>query len=79
MNCPQCIAADAEPTRNEFRNGCLSCQARALAVTRVDQLGRTQALAAIAQVFGEQAQEGEAMVREWLGKMRQARAGKVPM
>lgn len=73
MNCAACTDAQSDPTRDEFANGCLSCQARALAVTRVDQLGRTQALAAIAQVFGEQAQEGESMVREWLGKMRQRR------
>lgn len=40
-------------------------------MTRVDLLGKTKALEAIGKVFKDNAEEGERMVREWLGRMKQ--------
>lgn len=64
-----------KPTTARLQDGCESCQARALAVTRVDLLGRTRANEAIAKVFGDRAQRGEQLVRQWLQRLKQAEAG----
>lgn len=75
MTCDACTRAMENPTTARMLDGCDGCRARALAVTRVDLLGRKQALEAIAKVFGAQAQRGEQLVREWLQRIKQAEAG----
>lgn len=75
MNCEACTRAMEKPTTARMQDGCDGCKARALAVTRVDLLGRKQAMEAIAKVFGDQAQRGEKLVRDWLQRMKQAEAG----
>lgn len=75
MTCHACTEAMTAPTTVHMQDGCDGCKARALAVTRVDLLGRKQAMEAIAKVFGDQAQRGEKLVREWLQRLKQAEAG----
>lgn len=74
MTCPQCTAAESDPTRNEFGNGCRSCDARALAVTRADLLPREDYRDAVRKVFGDAAKDGHELVKAWLAKLRQAEA-----
>lgn len=74
MTCPQCTAAEIEPTRDEFANGCRSCEARALAVTGALALPREQYRDAVRAVFNDHAQAGHELVKEWAGKIRRAAA-----
>lgn len=75
MTCAACTEAMRILDTAHMTDGCDSCKARALAVTRVDLLGKRQALEAIAKVFGDQAKRGEHLVREWLQRVKQAEAG----
>lgn len=74
MTCRACEAAKSQPDAEMFSAGCMGCDARALAVTRVDLLGRRAALEAIHKVFGENAGCGEQLVREWIALLRQRKA-----
>lgn len=75
MTCDACARAMEKPTTARMEDGCDSCRARALAVTRVDLLGRIRAREAIAKVFGDRAEQGEKLVRQWLQRLKQAEAG----
>ncbi len=70
--CPACLAAEQHPTRDEFAAGCIGCKARAMAVTRADLLEDYRG--AVQRLFGDQAKQGHELVKQWLGRMRQARA-----
>jgi hypothetical protein len=72
IDCPQCAAAQREPKRDEFAVGCISCDARALAVTRADLLPEYRTAAE--RVFGERLREGHQLVRSWLSTLRQCEA-----
>lgn len=72
-NCPACTAAERNPRADEFANGCLSCQARAMAVTRADLLEDYRHAAE--RLFGDKVKEGHALVKRWLGLVKQRRAG----
>lgn len=76
MSCDQCIkAANENPRLNAFSNGCMSCDARALAVTGAHlesaQAGSMTAhyRSVLEKVFGESWREGHALVRTWVGVM----------
>ncbi len=71
MTCPACTAAERNPRADEFANGCLSCQARAMAVTRADLLEDYQGAAQ--RLFGDKFKEGHALVKQWLAKVKQRR------
>lgn len=71
MTCPSCTAAQHNPRADEFANGCLSCEARAMAVTRADLLEGYQGAAK--KLFGDRLKEGHALVKEWLARMKQRR------
>ena len=70
--CPACTAAEQHPTREEFAAGCISCAARALAVTRADLLEDYRG--AVQRLFGDQAKAGHELVKRWLARVKQARA-----
>ena len=70
-NCPACASATRNPTADEFKSGCMSCQARALAVTRADLLDDYQGAART--VFGDKFKEGHALVKRWLQMVKQRR------
>lgn len=74
MTCQACANAVRHPRSDEFRSGCGSCDARALAMTRVDLLGKKRAQEAIAKVFKDNAEQGEQLVRQWLEKIKQRNA-----
>lgn len=74
MTCPDCTAAQRDPTRDGFACGCISCEARALAVTRADLLPHYRDAAA--KVFGPRLREGHQLVKSWLATLRQAEASK---
>jgi len=71
MTCPACQAAEQLPRVDEFRTGCISCQARAMAVTRADLLEDYHGAART--MFGDRIKEGHAMVKQWLQRMKQRR------
>ena len=48
MSCPACTAAQRDPRRDEFGVGCISCDARALALVAVSASRET-----LGKVFGE--------------------------
>lgn len=74
IDCPQCTAAQRKPTLDEFAPGCISCEARALAVTRGDLLDGYRGAAE--RIFGDRLREGHQLVKSWLATMRQAEASK---
>lgn len=71
MTCPACQAAEQLPRSATFTPGCMSCQARAMAVTRADLLDDYQGAART--MFGDRIKEGHAMVKQWLQRMRAVR------
>lgn len=71
MTCPSCQAAQAQPNAAQFSPGCLSCEARAMAVTRADLL--EDYTGAAKRMFGDRAKEGHALVKEWLHRMKRHR------
>lgn len=71
MTCPSCTAAMRNPQADTFAAGCMSCEARALAVTRADLIEDYRG--AVERVFGERAKEGHKLVKEWLQMVKQRR------
>ena len=74
MTCMRCIAAERDPRRDEFGVGCISCDARALALVAVSASRET-----LGKVFGERREEGLRLVRQWAAKIRKTMAGRVPV
>ena len=72
MTCPACAEAERNPRADTFTNGCLSCEARALAVTRADLVEDYRGAAE--RVFGDRFKEGHALVKEWLARVKQRRS-----
>lgn len=72
MTCPSCQAAQAQPNAAQFSPGCLSCEARAMAVTRADLL--EDYTGAAKRMFGDRAKEGHALVKEWLQRIKANRS-----
>ena len=72
MTCISCKRAEAHPTSNEFCADCLSCKARAMAVTRADLIPDYQTAART--IFGDKIKEGHALVKVWLQRMKRSRA-----
>ncbi len=56
MTCPSCTEALRNPRADTFTSGGMSCEARALAVTRADLIEDYRG--AVERVFGERAREG---------------------
>lgn len=73
-DCPQCSDAMRNPTWHLFKVGCMSCEARALAVTRADLVEDYRG--AVERVFGERAKEGHRLVKEWVQRVKQRRAAR---
>lgn len=71
MTCQQCTEAMRNPRADTFSAGCMSCEARALAVTRSDLIEDYRG--AVELVFGERAKEGHKLVKEWLQRVKQRR------
>jgi hypothetical protein len=71
MTCPACQAAEQLPRVDSFTSDCLSCKARAMAVTRADLLEDYQTAART--IFGDKIKEGHALVKVWLQRMKQRR------
>lgn len=71
MTCPSCQAAKDQPKAAQFSPGCLSCEARAMAVTRADLL--EDYTGAAKRLFGDRGKEGHALVKEWLQMMKRHR------
>lgn len=75
MTCRACTDAMREPTRDEFRRGCRSCEARALASigAHVESLElrciTPQYRATLEALFGERWEEGHRLVRHWGAKI----------
>lgn len=68
-DCPSCTEALRNPRADTFTSGCMSCQARALAVTRADLIDDYKG--AVQKVFGDQHKQGHALVKEWLQRVKQ--------
>lgn len=68
-DCPSCTAAMHNPRADTFTAGCMSCEARALAVTRADLVEDYRG--AVERVFGERAKEGHRLVKEWVQRVKQ--------
>lgn len=71
MTCPSCTEALRNPRADTFTSGCMSCEARALAVTRADLIEDYRG--AVERVFGERAREGHVLVKEWVQRVKQRR------
>lgn len=71
MTCQPCTDAEQHPRSATFAPGCVSCQARAMAVTRADLLEDYQTAART--IFGDKIKEGHALVKVWLQRMKQRR------
>lgn len=74
MTCPACLSAERHPTSDEFTAGCDSCQARAIACTGGHLLEPAAYGKLLFKLFNTKHREGEAMVRKWAAKIKQARA-----
>lgn len=80
MTCKACTDAEREPTRDEFRRGCRSCEARALASigAHVESLElrciTPQYRATLEALFGETWKEGHELVKQWAQKITSAAA-----
>ena len=68
MTCPSCTEALRNPRADTFTSGCMSCEARALAVTRADLVEDYRG--AVERVFGKRAKEGHRLVKEWLARVK---------
>ena len=77
MTCKACQSAERDPMADTFTSGCLSCQARAMAVTGGHMLPPGQYHQACRKVFGERIDEGKPLVDGWAKRVRQARAAEV--
>lgn len=80
MMCPACAAAQSTPNRDGFEQDCISCKARALAVTgahleSAERGGITpQYRASLEMMFGaDKWREGHEMVKGWATKIRRGR------
>lgn len=71
MTCQACTAAEQQPRANDFASGCISCKARAMAVTRADLLEDYQGAAR--RMFGDQVKEGHTLVKQWLQRIKAVR------
>lgn len=74
MTCGACIHAETEPTSAMFSAGCISCDARIMAGTAALSLPREQYREAVRRMFGEHAQAGHDLVKQWAAKIRRAAA-----
>lgn len=74
MTCQACTDAETKPDAATFANGCRSCEARALAATGALALPREQYRDAVRAVFGDQAQAGHELIKQWGARLRQYRA-----
>lgn len=72
MTCHSCTAAELQPLADGYVAGCLSCAARAMAVTRADLLPNYRDAAK--RLFGDQVKDGHELVKRWLSVMRQKKA-----
>jgi hypothetical protein len=70
MTCDACLAAEKQPTLDDFRSRCMSCEARALAVTGCGLVTEDAAQ----RLFGDRRDEGLRLVGEWVARMKRARA-----
>lgn len=71
MTCQQCTEAMRNPRADTFSAGRMSCEARALAVTRADLIEDYRG--AVERVFGDRSKEGHKLVKEWLQRVKQRR------
>lgn len=71
MTCPSCTEALCNPRADTFTSGGMSCEARALAVTRADLIEDYRG--AVERVFGDRSKEGHKLVKEWLQRVEQRR------
>lgn len=69
MTCPSCTEALRNPRADTFTNGCMSCEARALAVTRADLVEDYRG--AVERMFGDRAKDGHRLVKEWVQRVKQ--------
>ena len=80
MTCPDCTAADRDPTMGLYRNGCKGCEARALAQGIAHAEARTLGkmtpayMAALRTVFGGGWEAGHKEVKAWAKRIDEARA-----
>ena len=82
MTCSQCIDAHADPTRDYYSAGCVSCQGRAIAVV----CNRDALLAdpidietrrMLEELFGvDGITDGLAIARHWVRRIRQMEASR---
>jgi hypothetical protein len=74
--CPGCREAESNPMTHVLYLDCRSCEARALAVSRIyEQSAAAGAMTkeyrkSLGQVFGERWKEGHEMVKKWAGRMK---------
>lgn len=79
MTCAECTDARTDPTRDFYTGQCISCQARALAVTgdraalSIDPL-EPEAAATMFRLFGEKWPDHLPAVRWWIRRIRQVEA-----
>ena len=79
MICSSCTDARSDPTRDYYSAHCVSCQARALAVTgnrealMTDPIGHEQG-AVMLRLFGESWRDSLGTVRWWISRIRQREA-----
>lgn len=79
MTCHQCTDARSDPLRPYFTQGCVSCQARALAgsgdraALMLDPLEPEQA-EIMFRLFGERWPDSLGAVRWWISRIRQWKA-----
>lgn len=75
MSCAACAHAESAPTSDEYRSGCDSCLARALAATgahiesRERQAMTQQYRGALEKLFGDRWKAGNEMVKQWAQKI----------
>lgn len=74
MTCKACTFAETEPTSAFYVAGCRSCEARVFAATGAPSLPREQYRDAVRAMFGEHAQAGHDLVKQWAAKIRRAAA-----
>lgn len=70
MTCQSCQRAQSDPTRDDFQNDCMSCEARALAVTGSSIVSEET----LVRLFGESRDDGLRLFSEWAGRMRKVKS-----
>lgn len=76
MTCQACEIAERDPLTDKREEGCDSCLARVTAQTGGHLLEPASYGRLLFKFYGARHREGEAMVRKWAAKIKQARMQK---